>query len=187
MAEPSTLARPYAKAAFDHAQASNALSQWETLLSIASQTVRDASFTEFLGNPAVRASQKTQLLAELIREQLPASEADTFDSSVQNFFEQLAQNNRLTLLPQISEQYRLHRAKSNKQIEAHITTALPMDETQRTLIRNRLEQSLNASVVLQESVDASLIAGATIKIGDKVVDDSVKGKLKQLKTQLASA
>ena len=90
------------------------------------------------------------------------------------------------MLPEVYEHYRRHKAISLKQLDAYVTTAYPLTDAQREQMQTRLSSSLNASVVIHETVDSSLLAGATIKVGDKIIDDSVRGKLKQLKTQLTA-
>lgn len=106
--------------------------------------------------------------------------------ALNNFIKQLAQQERLALLPEVYEHYRHHKAISLKQLDAYVTTAYPLTDVQRETIKMRLAESLNGSVVIHESVDPSLLAGATIKVGDKVIDDSMRGKLQQLKTQLTA-
>lgn len=193
MAELSTLARPYAKAAFDYANENSVIGEWEDFLLIASNVVGDSAFVQMLDNPAVTADQKAETLVSIYDDHATSTtqgQASTQLSAattpIKNFVHQLAEQERLSLLPQVLEQFRLHRAKTLKQVNVYITSAYPLDDVQRTMIQSRLEQSLNASVILQEDVDPSLLAGATIKIGDKLVDDSVRGKLKQLKTQLTA-
>ncbi|RXY95515.1 F0F1 ATP synthase subunit delta, partial [Klebsiella pneumoniae] len=99
---------------------------------------------------------------------------------------QLSEQERLALLPEVYEHYRRHKAISLKQLDAYVTSAYPLTDAQRQTLQTRLADSLNASVVIHESVDPSLLAGATIKVGDKVIDDSMRGKLQQLKTQLTA-
>ncbi|WP_230658337.1 F0F1 ATP synthase subunit delta [Psychrobacter sp. I-STPA10] len=200
MAELSTLARPYAKAAFDYANEQGVVNQWEDFLAVATAVVEDESFRTVLDNPAISAEQKSTALIGVYDDQVTSDAANTSEvldsnqavglnkatASIKNFIIQLAQQERLALIPQVYEQYRLQREQALKEVNAYITSAYALTIAQRELIKKRLEQSLNATVNIHESVDPSLVAGATIKIGDKVVDDSVKGKLKQLKTQLTT-
>ncbi|WP_227428986.1 F0F1 ATP synthase subunit delta [Psychrobacter sp. I-STPA6b] len=205
MAELSTLARPYAKAAFDYANEQAVINDWEDFLFVASVIVNDASFQALLDNPAITAEQKSAALVDIYDEQI-ATDADSAlktllqnqthrtqevnnnktSASIKNFVIQLAEQDRLALLPQIYEQYRLQREQTLQEINAYVTSAYALTSSQRALIKTRLEQTLNAKVNMHESIDPSLLAGATIKIGDKIVDDSVKGKLKQLQTQLTT-
>ena len=106
--------------------------------------------------------------------------------ALSNFVKQLSEQERLALLPEVYEHYRRHKAISLKQLDAYVTSAYPLTDEQRQTLQTRLAASLNASVVIHESVDPSLLAGATIKVGDKVIDDSMRGKLQQLKTQLTA-
>lgn len=204
MADFSTLARPYAKAAFDYAHEHSVADAWEDFLFIASTVVNDKSFHDMLDNPAIAADQKVSALVDLYDTQVACTEDTAFkqllsatgahksadaeypkvSAGLRNFLSQLANQERLALLPEVYEHYRRHKTQAQKQVDAYVTSAYPLTDAQRDLFQTRLAASLNAKVVLHEAVDPSLLAGATIKIGDKVVDDSMRGKLKQLKTQL---
>ena len=207
MADLSTLARPYAKAAFDYANENGAVNEWENFLLVASTVVNDKSFSTWLDNPAVSAEHKSAALVDLYDTQVASANDSAFkqllseaqgtslDSNVSypkvsvafsNFVKQLSEQERLALLPEVYEHYRRHKAVSLKQLDAYVTSAYPLTDDQRDMLQARLAASLNASVVIHESVDASLLAGVTIKVGDKVIDDSMRGKLQQLKTQLTA-
>ena len=205
MADLSTLARPYAKAAFDYANENGVVNEWEDFLFIASTIVNDKSFHTLLDNPAVSAEHKSAALTDLYDTQVAGSEASAFkqllgetkgsrygnsfsypkaSAALSNFVNQLAEQERLALLPEVYEHYRRHKAMDLKQLDAYVTTAYPLTSAEREMLQTRLAASLNASIVIHETVDASLLAGATIKVGDKIIDDSMRGKLQQLKTQL---
>ncbi len=209
MADLSTLARPYAKAAFDYANEHGVVKEWEDFLFIASTIVNDDSFHRFLDNPAVSAEHKSAALVDLYDTQVADSSDSAFkqllaksrgrssehDSNASypkvspaliNFIKQLSEQERLTLIPEVYEHYRRHKSTSLKQLDAYVTSAYPLTDAQREMFQTRLAASLNASVVIHETVDPSLLAGATIKVGDKIIDDSVRGKLQQLKTQLTA-
>ena len=207
MADLSTLARPYAKAAFDYANENGVVNEWENFLFIAATVVNDKSFSTWLDNPAVSAEHKSAALVDLYDTQVASANDSAFkqllgetqgarqDSNASypkvsvafsNFVKQLSEQERLALLPEVYEHYRRHKATSLKQLDVYVTSAYPLTDAQRELFQNRLATSLNASVVIHESVDPSLLAGATVKIGDKIIDDSMRGKLQQLKTQLTA-
>ena len=207
MADLSTLARPYAKAAFDYANENGAVNEWEDFLFVAATVVKDKSFSTWLDNPAVSAEHKSAALVDLYDTQVASANDSAFkqlldankgvrpDSNASypkvsvafsNFVKQLSEQERLALLPEVYEHYRRHKAVSLKQLDAYVTSAYPLTDAQRQTLQTRLADSLNASVVIHESVDPNLLAGATIKVGDKVTDDSMRGKLQQLKTQLTA-
>ncbi len=182
MAELTTLARPYAKAAFDYAKEHNAISNWETFLLIASDVVRNEEFASLLNNPAISAQQKADILMDAYGK-LTAEQAS---QALTNFTQQLAEHDRLALMPEITAHYTKLKSQELKQVDAYVTSAFPLTEAQSKKLQERLALSTGSIVILHESVDPSLLGGATIKVGDKFTDGSVRGKLKQLKTQLTA-
>ena len=200
MADLSTLARPYAKAAFDYAKEHGAVNEWQDYLSVMNTIVSDKAFAEYLNNPAIQASAKVAALTDIYQQTAADDSNNVFKTlstaidggtsssnhAFVNYLTQLAEQDRLALLPSIDERFGLLKAADAKEVHAYVTSAYPLTQSQELMLENRLATSLNASVVLHVNVDPSLIAGVTIKIGDKHIDDSVRGKLKQLKTQLTA-
>ena len=200
MADLSTLARPYAKAAFDYAKEHGAVNEWQDYLSVMNTIVSDKAFAEYLNNPAIQASAKVAALTDIYQQTAADDSNNVFKTlstaidggtsssnhAFVNYLTQLAEQDRLALLPSIDERFGLLKAADAKEVHAFVTSAYPLTQSQELMLENRLATSLNASVVLHVNVDLSLIAGVTIKIGDKLIDDSVRGKLKQLKTQLTA-
>ena len=200
MADLSTLARPYAKAAFDYAKEHPAINEWQDYLNVMSAIVSDKAFADYINNPAVAAQAKVATLKDLYNQSSPEDSNTVFktlstaieggaqadSNAFVNFLTQLAEQDRLALLPSINERFGLLKAADAKEVHAYVTSAYPLTQVQEQLIENRLATSLGAKVVLHVNVDPALIAGVTIKVGDKVIDDSVRGKLKQLKTQLTA-
>lgn len=200
MADLSTLARPYAKAAFDYAKEHHAINEWQDYLNVVSAIVSDKAFADYINNPAVAAQAKVATLKDLYNQSSPEDSNTVFktlstaieggaqadSNAFVNFLTQLAEQDRLALLPSINERFGLLKAADAKEVHAYVTSAYPLTQVQEQLIEHRLATSLGAKVVLHVNVDPALIAGVTIKVGDKVIDDSVRGKLKQLKTQLTA-
>lgn len=117
MAEYSTLARPYAKAAFEHAVANGALESWSEALAWLAQLVEDAQLSALLRSPAISRAQRADLLIELGGGRLPAP--------VRNFVQVLASNDRLLLLPVILEQFQALKADHERLVEVEVTSAAP--------------------------------------------------------------
>lgn len=200
MADLSTLARPYAKAAFDYAKEHMSVNEWQDYLNVMNAIVSDKAFADYINNPAVAAQAKVATLKDLYNQSSPEDSNTVFktlstaieggaqadSNAFVNFLTQLAEQDRLALLPSINERFGLLKAADAKEVHAYVTSAYPLTQVQEQLIENRLATSLGAKVVLHVNVDPALIAGVTIKVGDKVIDDSVRGKLKQLKTQLTA-
>lgn len=200
MADVSTLARPYARAAFDYAKEHTAVNEWHDYLNVMTHIVKDKNFSDYLNNPAISASAKVATLTDLYSHSTADDSNNVFktlSTAIEgtqqtntnvfvNFLTQLAEQDRLALLPSIYERFSLLQATDAKEIHAYVTSAYPMTPAQEFMLENRLATSFNANVILHVEVDPSLIGGITIKMGDKVIDDSVRGKLKQLKTQLTA-
>lgn len=200
MADLSTLARPYAKAAFDYAKEHHAVNEWQDYLNVMNAIVSDKAFADYINNPAVAAQAKVATLKDLYNQSSPEDSNTVFktlstaieggaqadSNAFVNFLTQLAEQDRLALLPSINERFGLLKAADAKEVHAYVTSAYPLTQVQEQLIEHRLATSLGAKVILHVNVDPALIAGVTIKVGDKVIDDSVRGKLKQLKTQLTA-
>ncbi len=210
MADLSTLARPYAKAAFDYAKENRCVNEWQNYLTVMSAIVSDKAFETYLNNPAVSALNKVDALRDIYNASAntPEAEGSIFEKIVAvvsdiiydtedkpsnkvsdafgNFLTQLAEQDRLALLPTVTERFTLLQAEDAKEVHAYVTSAYPLTKEQELLIENRLSSSLSSKVIIHVEVDPSLLAGVTIKVGDKLIDDSVRGKLKQLKTQLTA-
>lgn len=187
MAELSTLARPYAKAAFDYAKEHNAIKEWESFLSATSQVVSDEAFSALLNNPAISATQRTNVLMDVYSSAGSNNDVAVKSSvALTNFITQLSEHDRLALLPEIHSYYGKLLSQELNVIDAYVTSAYPLTEEQRKTLQESLAISTGSIVLLHEEVDPALLGGATIKVGDKFTDGSVRGKLKQLKTQLTA-
>ncbi len=112
MADLSTLARPYAKAAFDYAKEHHAISEWQDYLAVMNAIVSDKAFAEYLHNPAIAATAKVTTLTDLYNQTAPEDSNNVFkalstaieggqptDNAFVNYLTQLAEQERLALLP----------------------------------------------------------------------------------------
>lgn len=174
MAEKATLARPYARAAFEFAQTRGTLQQWSESLAVAAAVAGDSAVTRLLNHPHVTAAQLVELIAEVAGPRL--------DSSTHNFIATLAQNRRLGLLPQIAAIYEILRAEVEGVADVAVVSAVPLDAAQQQRLAGALKTRLKREVRLHCSVDASLVGGAVVRCGDLVIDGSVKERLARLAT-----
>jgi F-type H+-transporting ATPase subunit delta len=174
MVEKVTLARPYARAAFAAARDSNGFAQWSQMLGAAATTVADERVVKLLSSPRVQPADLVELIAE-------ASRADEHG---RNFLNTLAQNRRLAVLPEVAAMYEELRADVENITDVHITSAVQLDEAQRTRLVAALKKRLKRDVRLHCAVDAGLIGGAVVRAGDFVIDGSLKARLERLATQI---
>jgi F-type H+-transporting ATPase subunit delta len=176
MAERATIARPYAKAAFEYARDANALPQWSQGLKIAAQIVADPRVAALVKNPALSADDVVGLIADVAGSQL--------DAGMRNFVGVLAENRRVLLLPEISARYETERADIENTVDVEVTSAVALDPAQQDKLERALSGRLKRRVRMHNSVDASLMGGAVVRAGDLVIDGSIKGRLEQLATVL---
>ena len=172
MADLTNLARPYAQAVFELAQAAGDLAGWGERLSALARIAEDPTMQELLKNPAFSADRQVGLLLDIA--------GDSLDSDAVNLVKLLVKNGRVSALPAIAELYAEKRADAEKVVEAEMITATSIDEGQQQAFTQALQAKLGLSVKLYFSVDESLVGGAVIRAGDWVIDGSVKAQLEQL-------
>ena len=172
MSELSTLARPYADAVFRMAQGENDLAGWSSRVATLAVIVSDAQVARLIADPAVSADRVAGLIIDVAGTSLGERGA--------NFVKVLAENGRLTVLPEISVQFESLKANAESTVEATITSAQELTQTQIDELVTGLKARFNRAVTVQVAVDAELIGGAVIAIGDQVIDGSVKGHLQRM-------
>lgn len=176
MAELSTLARPYAKAAFELARDDNALADWSTTL---------AALSELMVNDELRAAVTSpRLLAKDVADLVIA--CGKFEGKAANFVALLAENNRLNLSSFIAARYEELRAAEEGYVDVTITAAQALTEAQSDSLSAALKQRLQREVRVSTAIDETLIGGAVVRAGDLVIDGSVRTKLQKLAASLAA-
>jgi len=178
MADTSTIARPYAKALFDLATAKRQLAVWSNALRAAATVVADASAKRALSNPAFDDGARAALVGS-IASAIKGGELFATPEG-KNLLQILAENDRLTVLPQIAAQFDLLKAEAENKVNVTVTSATPVDKALADQIKKSLEQRLKRTVELTLNVDASLIGGAVIQADDMVIDGSVRTRLQRL-------
>lgn len=172
MAELVTIARPYAEAVFRLAQENKALAAWSERLSLLSAIAGDAQMRSCIGNPELSAAQKSELFKALAGQAMDGTEANLIDV--------LAENERLSLLPEIAGLFEALKSAEEGITEATIHSAFPLDEAQRQSLIADLEARFKTRLKAEVVVDQSLIGGVKIVVGDQVLDTSVRGKLESM-------
>ncbi|MBB5321678.1 F0F1 ATP synthase subunit delta [Marinobacter oulmenensis] len=178
MAELRTLARPYAKAAFAAAQEHKELAEWAQVLTIAGQVTANADIRQLLANPGLEEQKKAELILEVVQ--------DGLTDQIRNFFAVLAENRRLTLLPEIAALFNTYRADLERTVDIDVTAAFELTDEQQQKLAQALSRKLEREVSLAASMDKSLIGGVVIRAGDLVIDASVRAKLNKLADALGS-
>ncbi|ATD08364.1 F0F1 ATP synthase subunit delta [Pseudoalteromonas piscicida] len=177
MSELTTIARPYAKAAFELAVEKGTVEAWNEMLFFAGQVTSDEQVQTLLGSIATE-SQQSEIIIKLCAEQL--------NEQGQNLIKLMAENERLAAIPAVAELFAEFKADYDKEIEVDVVSATVLaDDTQAKLVA-ALEKRFARKVKLNCSIDEAIVSGLVIKAGDTVIDGSVRGKLDRLATSLQS-
>lgn len=178
MADKSTIARPYAKAAFEEARDRKQLGPWSDALRISAAVVGDARVEALLGNPRVTPEELAALVIEIAGPQL--------GEEGRNFVRTLADNRRLALLPEISTLFDELKSEAEGIVDVTVTSAAPLDDSQQRKLAAALERRLGRSVRLQCATDPALIGGAVLRAGDLVIDGSLRARLERIAYELTA-
>jgi F-type H+-transporting ATPase subunit delta len=176
MAEPSTIARPYAEAVFKLADAQGKLADWSAALGNLAAVGADQRIRAAVADPNLPAAKAAGLFISVLAGKLPADG--------ENLVRVLAENGRLDVLSEISMQYEVLKNEREGVIEAEVHTAFEMDAAQLADLVARLEKKTGRKVKARVSVDKSLIGGVKVTLGDKVIDGSARAQLTALENAL---
>ena len=176
MAELTTLARPYAKAAFSHALASQQLDTWLKNLDEVAFIVVSEKAGPALMSPTQTVSQQVELIKSLLGGEI--------DKAVENFITLIADNKRLLLVPSIAEQFKTMKQAHEKLCDVEVVSAYDNSDEDEQKLAKALQQTLNSDVSISSTVDKNLIGGVVIRAGDLVIDNSIRGRLAKLNEAL---
>jgi F-type H+-transporting ATPase subunit delta len=178
MADKSTIARPYARAAFGEAKGAKRLAEWAQALRVAAAVVQDSRVESLLDNPRVTPAELSQLIAGIAGPQL--------DERGRNFVQTLADNRRLAYLPEISQIFSQLKDAEEGVVDVTVTSAAPLDEQQRRTLSEALTKKLKREVRLHCDTDPQLIGGAVLRAGDLVIDGSLRARLDRIAYELTA-
>lgn len=176
MAELATIARPYAEALFKAARADlNGAAAWVEELAV---IAGDAGLQQFAGNPKVTTNQVFDLISGIVKTALP--------EQAKNFLRTVIDNGRLSVLPEIAAQFRALKNAQGGSSDAVVYSAFPVDGAALADVSAALEKRFGRKLNVQVELDADLIGGIRVVVGDEVLDTSVKARLEQMKVALTA-
>jgi len=176
MAEATTVARPYAEAAFAIARDQGSLDAWARMLSLAAGIVRDPQVAAALDNPRLGAPEKETLLVSIA--------GDKLTPDGRSFVRVLVEADRITLLPDIAMLFERLKDEAEGAAKADIETALALSDAELAELTRSLERRFGKRIEANVRINPALIGGARVTVGDTVIDASVQGKLAAMATQL---
>ncbi len=178
MAELSTLARPYARAAFEYADAKGELQGWSETLALLAAIAQQDAIVRLLMSPNYTAKEQAEKLISVC--------GDDLSTQVQNYIGVLAENRRLLLLPEIQQQFEVLKADREKSVDVSVESAIELTGEEQEKLAKALSARLAREVNMQVSVNKSLLGGAVVRAGDTVIDGSIRGRLAKLAEALNS-
>lgn len=181
MSSLTTLARPYAKAAFALAQESDAgagaLASWHSMLSLASKIAANEQVAAVLDSPSVSTSQAVDLIA--------AAGGEHFDERFKAYLGVLGDNRRLPLLPEIAVLYLKLKHQAEQRLQVRVVSATVLNDEQVKRMSEALAKRFNCAIDLEREIDPGVLGGAVIYAGDQVIDGSLRGRLEKLSNALS--
>lgn len=147
------------------------------MLQTVAMITADEDMKGIIGNTSVSKSQTAELVIDVA--------GAVMNEQGKNLVKLLAENHRLGVTAEITEQFETLKAEAEKTIEAEVIAATELGSAQQALITDKLKARLGCEVSLKCTVDESLMGGAIIKAGDLVIDGSVSGHLNKLSVELA--
>jgi len=187
MADNNTIARPYARAAFELANEKGELDKWSEALTAAKDVLADGQAVRFLSRPALTDEQKLGFLTDLFE----SADGKTSilaggNEQGKNFLKLLLEYGRVVVLPEIAEHFEALKANIENTIDVTVTSAAPMSAAQQKAVSAALTERLGRTVRLETEIDETLIGGAVIRAGDVVIDGSLRARLEGLSNALIS-
>ncbi|MGK0269918.1 MAG: F-type H+-transporting ATPase subunit delta [Cocleimonas sp.] len=178
MSELTTAARPYARAVFEMAEQSGKLGEWSDMLGFMGGMASNEQVVELLASPKMAKQSGADAFIQL---------ADgKFDEEAKNLVSMLAENNRLSLLPEMSIIYEVFKDEAEGSVEALVTAAKKLTQGEEKSISDALGKRLGRKVKLKVSVDEALLGGAIIQAGDLVIDGSLRGRLSKMSSAITN-
>ena len=178
MSSLTTLARPYAKAAFELARRDDALPAWDDMLALAAAMAGDEQISALLDHPHVPPSRIVELMSE--------SAGDRFTSGFTAYLNVLGSNRRLPLLGEISTLYGALRQEAENRLSVRVVSAVALDDDQVVRMKAALARRFDKQIDITNEVDPDVLGGAIIYAGDQVIDGSLRGRLAMLGNSLAA-
>ena len=177
MSSLTTLARPYAKAAFELANSDCNLAAWDNMLSAVAIITADEDMANWLQSPHSTAEKAVEIIVEAMGGEV--------DSRFQGYLGVLADNGRLSLCSEISRMFEYLRADAERRLQVRVVSATALQEADIERMQSALAKRFDREITLSNEIDADVLGGAIIYAGDQVIDGSLLGRLKRLEASLS--
>ena len=177
MSSLTTLARPYAKAAFELANSDCNLAAWDDMLSATAAVTSDPGMASWLQSPHSTPGKAVEIIVEALGGEI--------DPRFQGYLGVLADNDRLSLCSEISRMFEHLRADAERRLQVRVVSATALQEADIERMKSALAKRFDREITLSNEIDADVMGGAIIYAGDQVIDGSILGRLKRLEASLS--
>ena len=174
--EDTTIARPYADAAFKRAVETGKLGQWSDALGLLAAVVQDPAMAGLIANPKLGKEQLVELVFDIA--------GDKLDDEAKNLVRLMVENDRLAVMPAVASLFEESKNAQEGALDVQVTAAFAIDSAQETALADALKAKLGREIRITSEQDPELIGGVRIRAGDMVIDGSVRGQLAQLANEL---
>jgi F-type H+-transporting ATPase subunit delta len=174
--EAITVARPYAEAIFARAEETGQLQAWADMLAFLEMLVQDGTMSRIIADPQFDRHQMADLIISIAEQRLTEEGG--------NLVRLLAENGRVTVLPEMRALYQELMEESLRTITVEVHSAYQLEAEQEQEIAAALKEKLGREVTIVSKQQPDLIGGVHIRAGDMVIDGSIKGRLEQLANEL---
>ena len=174
----ATCARPYARAVFRFAQETKAIKKWHTMLWVAVQIILNKQMLSELNKPTVGVEAGAELFIGLGE--------GFFSDDMKQFIRVLSKSRRFCLLPEIYKLFQNMKYRLEKVNIVEVTSAFILSDEQKQMLINKMRKRLGDEVILESRIDSSILGGVIVKVGDFVIDGSIRARLAKLADALAS-
>jgi F-type H+-transporting ATPase subunit delta len=174
----TSIARPYARAAFACATDKNNVDAWSALLKQAVRIITEKSMQTLLKNPCIDKMVAYECLLEFCK-------AVIFPLA-KNFLKLMAVNQRLLMLPEVEHLFERYKAAQAKEVTAYAVSAVPLTKMEEQSLVKVLSERFQSHIKLDHHTSKDLLGGLVVRVGDLVIDDSVRGKLERLRATLVN-
>ncbi len=176
MARRSSGARRYAEAAFEVAMRDGTLERWRSELDLAAGLAGDRRAVAILSNPAIAVERRAAVLRDLL--------TDRVSQPVLNLVQLMLRRGRIDELPRVASEYRRLDDERQGIVHATVTSAAELTQDEIRELTARLERTTGGRIALEVEVDPNLLGGLVVRVGDRMIDASVRGRLERLRNQL---
>jgi F-type H+-transporting ATPase subunit delta len=177
MARRDSAPRRYADAAFEIALRDGSVETWRKELDAAAKSSTAGELESVLANPAIPLEDRVTVAEKVFAE---------LSAPVRNLILLMVRRHRIEQLPRVATEFRRLDDKRNGLTHAVATSAAALEANEVQAITARLEELTGGRIALETAVDPSLLGGLVVRVGDRLIDGSVRSRLERLRNQLAS-